>query len=420
VKKSCAEGAAPVPTPRVRAPRGPGRRGGPGRPGRCLLAALLLAVVFASPARPQAGPDEMGDRQRQLNELKGQIEENRREIEKLRSKERDLSRLQERIHRDGDLTARYLRELRAKDDLIRSDLASRQADLFDKEAALRETGARLRRGLVRYYKMRRVAGPELIFSSRTFGELFARSQFLARLVYRERLDLEALAEERRALAQGATVLENRRREVESVEGEKRREEERLRRQGAAALVQLGELRDERADREREVKQLEESQTAIRRMLDRLEKDRARARERGAPPVAAGDLATRKKRLPWPVRGSVVSEFGFEVHPRYGTRVPQNGIDIAAPEGTPIQAVAAGSVVYVDWLPGYGRTVILDHGGGFYTLYAHASGVSVHRGESVKGGQTIAQVGDTDSVRGTCVHFEVRQGEKALNPREWLE
>jgi murein hydrolase activator len=109
-----------------------------------------------------------------------------------------------------------------------------------------------------------------------------------------------------------------------------------------------------------------------------------------------------------------------VHPRYGTRVPQNGIDITAPLGTPVRAVAAGSVVYVDWLPGYGRTVILDHGGGFYTLYAHASSVAVHRGDRVVEGQTIAGVGDTDSIRGPCLHFEVRQGEKALNPREWLE
>ena len=406
-------------------PRGPLIRGilmapWPGGPGWLFLGCLLLAGPFNSPARAQGGPEESGDRQRQLETLKGQIEENRREIEKLRSKERDLSRLQERIRRDGELTGRYLRELRAQDDLLRSGLASSQADLFDNEAALRDTAARLRRGLVRYYKMHSVAGPELFFSSRTFGELFARSQFMARFVYRERLDLEALAGERRALAEGTAALENRRRSVEMLEVEKRREEERLRSRGADARAELGDLRDERADRERRVKELEEAQVAIRRMLDRLEKDRARARERGAPPPVAGDVGAKKRRLSWPVRGTVVSEFGFEVNQRYGTRVPQNGIDIAAPEGTPILAVAAGVVVFVAWLPGYGRTVILDHGGGFYTLYAHASSFGVGRGDHVTPGQSIASVGDTDSVRGTCLHFEVRQGEKALNPREWLE
>jgi murein hydrolase activator len=415
VKRWCAK-----PVSRGSRTRGAWKPRWPGSRGRLLLGCLALAAVFASPLLGQTVPDDPSERQRQLELLKGQIEENRREIEKLRSKERDLSRLQERIHRDGELTGRYLRELRAQDDAIRSGLASSQADLFDNEAALRETAGRLRRGLVRYYKMHSVAGPELLFSSRTFGELFARSQFMARFVYRERLDLGALAEERRALAEGTAALENRRRSVEMLEVEKRREEERLRRRGADAQAELGELRDERADRERRVKELEASHVAIRRMLDRLEQDRARAHERGAPPPAAGDVATRKKRLSWPVRGAVVSEFGFEVNPRYGTRVPQNGIDISAPDGTPIRAVAAGTVVYVDWLPGYGRTVILDHGGGFYTLYAHASAVSVSRGAGVTAGQAIAQVGDTDSVRGPCLHFEVRQGEKALNPREWLE
>lgn len=415
MKRWCAK-----PVPRVRPTRGILTTRWLGGAGWILVGWFVLCGAPTSPARAQAPPEETGERQQQLDALKGQIEENRREIEKLRSKERDLSRLQERIRRDGELTKRYLRELGAQDEVIRSGLALSQADLFDNEAALRETAGRLRAGLVRYYKMHAVAGPELFFSSRTFGELFARSQFMARFVYRERLDLEALAGERRSLAEGTAALENRRRTVEMLEAEKRREEERLRRRGAVAQAELGDVRDERADRERRVKELEESQVAIRRMLDRLEKDRARARERGAPPPVTGDVGAKKKRLSWPVRGAVVSEFGFEVNPRYGTRVPQNGIDIAAPEGTPIRAVAAGTVVYVAWLPGYGRTVILDHGGGFYTLYAHASSFAVGRGDQVVPGQAIAGVGDTDSVRGTILHFEVRQGEKALNPREWLE
>ena len=115
----------------------------------------------------------------------------------------------------------------------------------------------------------------------------------------------------------------------------------------------------------------------------------------------------------------VAEFGFEVHPKYGTKVPQNGIVVAAPLGTEIEATAEGVVEFVDWYDGYGRTVILNHGGGYYSLYAHASAVLVRRGDRVSAGDVIAKVGDTDSIRGSCLHFELRHSEEALNPRQWL-
>jgi murein DD-endopeptidase MepM/ murein hydrolase activator NlpD len=116
----------------------------------------------------------------------------------------------------------------------------------------------------------------------------------------------------------------------------------------------------------------------------------------------------------------VGRFGVEMHPRFGTKVPSNGIDIAAPAGAPIVAVAAGTIEFVDWLPGYGRCVIVNHGGGFYTLYAHCSRTLVAKGAKVAAGQKVAEVGDTDSVKGTILHFEIRKGQDAMNPEEWLQ
>lgn len=391
--------------------RGVARRG-------AILAALWLALAAAA-AWAQQPADPVADGQKQLQDLKSEIEANRREIDRLKSREKNISRMDERIRRDRELTQAYLQQLGRQDEAIRSDLAGRQASLLEKELELSRGAERLKNGLVRYYKIRRVAGPELLFSSATFGELFARSQFIARLIYRSRLDLEAVALERMQVAREAAGLETRRLSVEQLQAEKKREEERLRRQSQAARAELGELRDARSERERRVRELEESQAAIRRMIERLERERAREGEGGRPLAFSGSLAPHRGRLRWPVAGAVVGEFGFEVNPRYGTRVPQNGIDISAAEGTPIRAVAPGRAVYVDWLPGYGRTVILDHGSGYYTLYAHAATVSVRRGEEVRDGQSIGTVGDTDSIKGFCLHFEVRQGERALDPRDWL-
>ncbi len=407
-----------------------------------VLPALAAGVLAARPARspesavpaarspesarapaPSAGStpsDPVAERQRQLAALKKEIDDNRREIDRLRSKERDLSKLNERTRRDAELTRQYLAELASQDADLRSDLADRQADLFDKETAFKEAQRRLKKGIVRYYKIRELSGPELLFSSKSFSELFSRSQFLTRLIYHERVELAALADERQDLAAATAALQSRQSGVENLQEEKKQEEARLLAQGAATNEQIAALKDEQRDREQRVKELEASQAAINKMIGRLESARTRSQARGEAPSYSGTLASGRGRLPWPVQGHVVGEFGLEVNPRYGTRVPSNGIDIAAAEGTPIRAVGPGLVEFVDWLPGYGRTVILNHGSGFYTLYAHASAVEVERGQQVAGGTEIARVGDTDSVKGFCLHFEIRQGERALNPREWLQ
>jgi septal ring factor EnvC (AmiA/AmiB activator) len=147
-----------------------------------------------------------------------------------------------------------------------------------------------------------------------------------------------------------------------------------------------------------------------------------ARERGAPSGEVpllGDFAKNRGRLPWPATGRVARGFGQQTNPRFGTSTFSSGIDIAAPFGAAIQAVSRGRVEYVNWLEGYGKCVILNHGSGYYTLYAHASEIAVAVGKEVAAGEVIGKVGDTGSTSGTVLHFEIRRGKEALNPLEWF-
>ncbi len=117
---------------------------------------------------------------------------------------------------------------------------------------------------------------------------------------------------------------------------------------------------------------------------------------------------------WPARGLLTSRFGL----RY--RRPHDGLDLAAPSGSPIAAARAGRVAYAGWYYGYGRAVILDHGGGLTTLYGHASSLLVRTGEMVQRGQMIARIGCTGRCTGPHVHFEVRIGGRAVNPLRYLD
>jgi murein DD-endopeptidase MepM/ murein hydrolase activator NlpD len=148
--------------------------------------------------------------------------------------------------------------------------------------------------------------------------------------------------------------------------------------------------------------------------------------REVPPAAAGTLgepddepldgsarAPRAAGLRWPLRGVLYSRYGV----RQGQR--HDGIDIAAPEGTPVGAAASGQVIFAGEQSGYGAIVIVKHAGGLLTLYAHASEILVRNGDRVEAGQPIARVGRSGRTTGPHLHFEVREGTRPRNPLSYL-
>ncbi|MFB3907144.1 MAG: murein hydrolase activator EnvC [Candidatus Eisenbacteria bacterium] len=381
------------------------------------LLALLLAVAF--PVLSQKSEDPLIEGQRQLQTLKRQMEENRKKIEELRRKEKNLGAVDERIRRDRELTESYLAQLEAQERALLGDLEQRQGELDEKVARQEEVGSSLRRRLRAFQRHRQPGTPELLLSSKGFADLFSRATLLSQAIQKDRADLIWLAQQKDELALATSLLLSRQRGLDQLQEEKLREKQRLDKKAAAAQREMVGVRKERGKFEERQKELAKSEAQIKGLIARLEKERAEAKKRGTPSQAGPGLGGKRHGLRWPVEGKLVGRFGLERNPRFGTEVPSNGIDIAAPAGTPVAAVAAGRVEFVDWLSGYGRCVILDHGGGFYTLYAHCSRVLVGKGAKVAEGETIAEVGDTDSIKGTCLHFEIRRGEEAMDPQEWL-
>ncbi|MEZ5409636.1 MAG: peptidoglycan DD-metalloendopeptidase family protein [Acidimicrobiales bacterium] len=130
-----------------------------------------------------------------------------------------------------------------------------------------------------------------------------------------------------------------------------------------------------------------------------------------PPSAYG--------MQWPVIGPVTSEYGYRIHPVYGTRKLHSGLDVSAPKGTPIAAAQGGTVLLAGVQGGYGNVVIVDHGDGVSTLYGHMSKINVSKGEQVNRGDVVGLVGATGTATGNHLHFEVRLNGEATNPRPYL-
>jgi septal ring factor EnvC (AmiA/AmiB activator) len=217
--------------------------------------------------------------------------------------------------------------------------------------------------------------------------------------------------------------ESRRHELALLRAEATREQAEVDREAARRRVLLARVRDERAYHERMVGELTEASRRLEAFIRDLQARQRRmarvppARPPGeTPTIGFGEL---RGRLPWPAAGRILTAFGPQVHPRFGTKTFRNGVDIEAPGGTDVAAVYAGHVVYTGWFKGYGNLIILDHGHEYYTLYAHVAEILVKEGDDVRQAQRIGTVGDTGSLAGPRLYFEVRYQGKPQDPEQWL-
>ena len=179
----------------------------------------------------------------------------------------------------------------------------------------------------------------------------------------------------------------------------------------ARQLLLASLREERQLQEQSVRELAAAQ---RRLDGQLAQLRSAAK---APATGFGRL---RGRVPWPVDGAVIEvAFGKVVNARFNTVTQQNGLDLRVHEGAEVRAVGTGQVAFAGWFRGYGNLVIVDHGDGYHTLYAHLAAVARKAGDMVEAGDLVGLVGDTGSLKGAYLYFELRANGKPVDPMPWL-
>lgn len=175
---------------------------------------------------------------------------------------------------------------------------------------------------------------------------------------------------------------------------------------------IADLQTDVADKNRRREELEASQRRLQALVDELQRARTE-RSTAAPSVGAG-LGTGG--LPWPVEGQVQRRFG---QARAGGRMKWQGMVIQAPLGADVRAVAAGTVVFADWLRGFGLLAVVDHGDDHMSLYGYADALYKRAGERVEGGEAIAAAGQSGGQQDVGLYFEIRRSGQPIDPRNWL-
>ena len=391
---------------------------------RALAAGLVLAAALAV-AAPLGAQDSLeAAKRKEFEEITRAAREKREQASKLRvSENRQLNQLN-RTEKELNVTRRRLRALQSRRQNLDQQLDVTRTDLERSVLSLQDKRERLARRLRNVYKSGAARDLEFLLSTRSFGNLLARWDYLVMVAEQDRILLEGVRAQKEMVEATQERLQTNLTEIEKNSRRTNTETQRLDKLRVQRATTVRTIQNQREAFEAAAAELERTARSIQRLLAELERkrkaeaDKAKAQGRTPEPYT-GDFAKAQGQLDWPVRGDIVGHYGPEKS-KWGTVVPNNGIDISAPIGTPVRAVAKGRVDYVsEDFESYGQMVILNHGDGYYTLYAHLSEIAVTVGQEIPAGTSIGKSGDTGSLKGAVLHFEVRKGGASIDPETWL-
>ncbi len=370
-----------------------------------LIGLLLLLFIASVPVLPVSAitTDEIEERQQELEEVEKRRRDEKSALEQRLNREaalkEELKQLESRIH-----------ELRAEQERLGGEIALVQVEIEQAESELAEAEEDLlyQEGLLKL-RLRAiqqhgvVSYIEVLFESSSFPDFLTRLHNLSIIASNDLRLIEEIQEERDVIQAWKDELEEKKAELESMHRQVASNEAELERAAGDRVILLGELEGEIASNLKAIQDLEEEAQELDSLIKQLIAE------------AASQFSGLDGELLWPIEPPtwISSGYGWRRDPFSGAQAWHGGIDLAPHHGAAnyILAAAVGEVIYSGWNGGYGNCIMIDHGDGTVTLYAHMSTLLVQKGEVVSRGQRIARAGTTGYSTGVHLHFEVREFNK---------
>jgi len=381
------------------------------RVGRRAALCLLAGVLFC-PAQLHAASAQ------DLEGIKKRIAREQQRIRQVKKREGSVLQALGKIDRDLEKKTQDLNAASSKLAAIRTEIGKHEIETSRLMFSLDERRNLMMKRALALYRWSRGGTPWVgLRGDVPPGVLLQRKRYLAATVFFDRELVQKLGDE--IAYQGTVKIElgQKRQELDDQRRIVARLRDSVRKEAESKKQLLASLKQEKESRVRALNELEQAALRLQKMIDEMSR-RAVSKPSGAP-TGAGLEAMRGK-LQWPVRGEVTGGFGKTKHREFSAEVFRNGIDIEAPIGEEIRAVEQGTVVFADRFAGYGRMVIIDHGERYFSVYAHLSEMLKKKGSMVRRGETLGRVGDSDSLAGAKLYFEMRKDGKSIDPLPWFQ
>ncbi|UCG78421.1 MAG: peptidoglycan DD-metalloendopeptidase family protein [Nitrospirota bacterium] len=367
---------------------------------------LIISVILIIPASAE-------DLEKKYRDIQNQIKEQKIKLKKIKEKESSFIAQIDIANRSLELNKKALSiqkqklsNTRGRINVVKNDIASFNK-LLDKQRSY------LRRKLssVQRYGNEAANTLAVIASSNSFSQMVRNMHFLKKIAEYDFAQIQEYKENLIKLDEKKKDLNTLYSAQKEEEKELKLREQELKAEKNRKEYLLAAVRKQKEGYRKMLKELTDASNSVRKMLE----------EKNANTYKLTRFALLKGKLPWPItNGIVAKKYGQYEDPEFKTPVFRRGVYIKAQEGAPAKAIYTGKVVYADWFKGYGKVIIINHGGGYHSVYANLNEIYFKAGDIVKRQQPIGEVGQSGTISAPALYFEIRFKGKPLNPNQWLD
>ncbi|MBW3654717.1 MAG: peptidoglycan DD-metalloendopeptidase family protein [Gemmatimonadetes bacterium] len=400
---------------------------------RGVLALLVAAAALPWVAGAQDSGRQISESQRRLQEIRAERQRLRRELQGIQGRVGSVSAEIRIIQQQQQMSAALLREISTQLGQTERQIDSTTAEMILTQAELANKKEMLNRRLREIYKRGPLQSAQVLLSAHSFGDLLNRYKYLHLVARRDRQLVHEVGELARELELREVELRRSLADMQYLQNEREQENATLtslRQDRTQTLTSLRTTQRRATSRLEALARDERRMTGLIAELERRRRESERRAAAAAASAPAGSAAPSRPaassmttadlgNLDWPVSGEVVYTFGRSRQSN-GTTIRYNGIGIGAAPGTAVRAIEGGTVEMAAPFEGYGPTVVVSHGGGYYSLYLYLREVMVRPGAQITKGQTVGTVGGEGTPEGAHVEFQIREpGGSAVDPLTWL-
>jgi len=384
---------------------------------------IFTSFIFSQESRRDFDA-ELDYQSEAINNVRKEIEETRRRIKSEKKKEKSTARRLTNIDKEISLTDKLYTQLKLELGKNETDIDKLSTAIQANEHQLEILRDRYAARVVQMYKKGTLADIEKLLSSSSWRQAIYRSKYMGVISNIDQKTQNKIKSLLIDIGRQRIGLESSYRNKVRLKKDQEDSKVTLRASRIKRQQELDKIRNNQSEL---TKYLEEKQAGMQELESLLKKvrqerssydraDRIRKQQAALKTETFGKL---KGQLPWPAAGRVVKKFGRTWNSERKTTTENPGIDIKGKPGSPVRSVIGGIITTITYIRGYGTTIIIDHGGGFYTVYSHVTNVETNEEREVQAGDIIAYMGNAASIDGSKLHFEIWGHGQKLNPEKWL-
>jgi septal ring factor EnvC (AmiA/AmiB activator) len=390
---------------------------------KILFLGLILSSAFSQTSKRDY-QDELRNQNKAINSLNDEIHRLRGKIDKAETQERSAVKKILNLDEEISITEKLIKALKREEENTRGRISRLKENIRKNEDELDFLRERYELRIVNTYQKGQLTDLEKVLSSTTWRQAMYRTHYLKIISEIEQNMTKKIEKLLIEISQQKLEMEVTLRNNLNLKREKEKNIKSYRKLRISREKELHKIRSNKKslanyidEKEAGIQQLE---SIIKKVLEdkaRFEREERIRQQQQA--LKTKSFKSLKGNLPWPANGRIIAKFGRQWNPKLKTTTDNPGIDIKGQPGSEIRSIMNGVVTTITYLRGYGTTIIVDNGGGFYTVFSHLTNIQTHIDSEIRAGDVIAYMGDSGSINGAKLHFEIWGKGQKLDPEKWL-